>query len=85
MSWLIFPGICVYFLIGWVFAEAFKTDLGENSIESMFWFLFWPVIFLVIVVFSTLFLVSPIISLVVLLFDKAYRYFRPRRANDDVS
>lgn len=84
MSWLIFPGICVYFLIGWVFAEAFKTDLGENSIESMFWFLFWPVIFLVIVVFYTLFLVSPIISLVVLLFDKAYRYFRPRRANDDV-
>lgn len=85
MSWLIFPGICVYFLIGWVFAEAFKTDLGENSIESMFWFLFWPVIFLVIVVLSTLFLVSPIISLVVLLFDKAYRHFRPRRANDDAS
>lgn len=85
MSWLIFPGVCVYFLIGWVFADAFKTDLGENSIESMFWFLFWPVIFLVIVVFYTLFLVSPIISLVVLLFDKAYRYFRPRRANDDAS
>lgn len=85
MSWLIFPGICVYFLIGWVFAEAFKTDLGENGIESMFWFLFWPVIFLVIVVLSTLFLVSPIISLVVLLFDKAYRHCRPRRANDDAS
>ena len=85
MSWLIFPGICVYFLIGWMFAEAFKTDLGENSIESMFWFLFWPVIFLVIVVLTTFFLISPIISLVVLLFDKVYRYFRPRRANDDVS
>ena len=85
MSWLIFPGICVYFLIGWVFAEAFKTDLGEDIVVSIFWFLFWPIGFLVIAVFSVFFLVLSIILLVALIIDRTYKYFRPRRVNDDAS
>lgn len=85
MSWLIFHGICVYFLIGWVFAEAFKTDLGEDIIVPIFWFLFWPIGFLVIAVFSVFFLVLSIILLVALIIDRTYKYFRPRRVNDDAS
>ena len=85
MSWLIFPGICAYFLIGWLLADTFKSDLGENSVESILWFLFWPIIFLVFTVFFITFLVVSFISIVVLAIDRVYRYFRPRRKNDNAS
>ena len=82
MSWLIFPGICAYFLIGWMLADAFKSDLGENSVESILWFLFWPIIFLIFTVLFVFSLVLPLISVVILAIDRVYRYFRPRRKNN---
>lgn len=85
MSWLIFPGICAYFLIGWMLSDAFKSGLGENSVESILWFLFWPINFLVIAVFVVFSLVVSFISVVILAIDRVYRYFRPRRKNNNVS
>lgn len=85
MIWLIFPIICAYFLIGWMLADAFKTDLGENSMESVLWFLFWPANLLVIAVIFTFFLVVSVISFVVLMIGKVYRYFRSREVKRHAS
>ena len=82
MSWLIFPGICAYFLIGWMLSDAFESDLGENSVESILWFLFWPINFLVIAVFFVFSLVLSLISIVILAIDRMHRYFRLRRNNN---
>lgn len=85
MSLLIFPGICLYFLIGWMFADVSKTDLGENSIKSILLFLFWPITFLIIAVFFTFYLVLSVIAAVILAIDRVYRYFRHKRTNDNAS
>ena len=85
MSLLIFPGICLYFLIGWMFADVSKTDLGESSIKSILLFLFWPITFLIIAVFFTFYLVLSVIAAVILAIDRVYRYFRPKRTNDNAS
>ena len=85
MSLLIFPGICLYFLIGWMFADVSKTDLGESSIKSILLFLFWPITFLIIAVFYVFFLVLSLISIAILAIDRVYRYFRHRRTNDNAS
>ena len=85
MSWLIFPGICAYFLIGWILSGVFKSDLGENSVESILWFLFWPINFLVIAVFFVICLVVSLIFILILAIDRVHRYFRPRRKNDNAS
>ena len=85
MCLLIFPGICLYFLIGWMFADVSKTDLGESSIKSILLFLFWPITFLIIAVFFTFYLVLSVIAAVILAIDKVYRYFRPKRTNDNAS
>lgn len=79
MSWLIFPGICAYFLIGWMLSDVFKSDLGENSVESLLWFLFWPINFLVIAVFVIFSLVLSLISIVILAIDRVHGYFRPKK------
>lgn len=85
MSLLIFPGICLYFLIGWMFADVSKTDLVESSIKSILLFLFWPITFLIIAVFYVFFLLLSVISAVILAIDRVYRYFRPKRTNDNAS
>lgn len=85
MSLLIFPGICLYFLIGWMFADVSKTDLGESSIKSILLFLFWPIIFLIIAVFFAFYLVLSVIAAVILAIDRVHRYFRPKRTNDNAS
>ena len=85
MIWLIFPVICTYFLIGWMLADAFKTDLGENSVESVLWFLFWPITLLAIAAVFVFFLALSFISVMILSIDKAYRYFRPRRKRHNAS
>ena len=85
MSLLIFPGICLYFLIGWMFADVSKTDLGESSIKSILLFLFWPIIFLIIAVFFAFYLVLSVIAAMILAIDRVHRYFRPKRTNDNAS
>ena len=85
MSLLIFPGICLYFLIGWMFADVSKTDLGESSIKSILLFLFWPITFLIIAVFFAFYLVLSVISALILAIDRVYRYFRHKRTNDNAS
>ena len=85
MSLLIFPGICLYFLIGWMFADVSKTDLGESSIKSILLFLFWPIIFLIIAVFFAFYLVLSVIAAVFLAIDRVYRYFRHKRTNANAS
>ena len=85
MSLLIFPGICLYFLIGWMFADVSKTDLGESSIKSILLFLFWPVTFLIIAVIFAFYLVLSVISALILAIDRVHRYFRPKRTNDNAS
>ena len=85
MSLLIFPGICLYFLIGWMFADVSKNDLGESSIKSILLFLFWPITFLIIAVIFTFYLVLSVIAALILAIDRVYRYFRPKRTNDNAS
>lgn len=85
MSWLIFPGICAYFLIGWMLADVFKTNLEESDIESILWFLFWPIPLFVFVVFFSVFLIVSFLSIVILLIDKVIRYFKPRRKRPNAS
>lgn len=85
MIWLIFPGICAYFLIGWMLADVFKTDLWESNVESVLWFLFWPIIFLGFTVFFVFSLVLSLISIVILAMDKVHRYLRLRRKNNNAS
>ena len=85
MSLLIFPGVCLYFLIGWMFADVSKTDLGESSIKSILLFLFWPIIFLIIAVFFAFYLVLSVIAAVILAIDRVYRYFIHKRTNDNAS
>lgn len=85
MSLLIFPGVCLYFLIGWMFADVSKTDLGESSIKSILLFLFWPITFLIIAVFYVFFLVLSVISALILAIDRVHRYFRPKRTNNNAS
>lgn len=85
MSLLIFPGVCLYFLIGWMFADVSKTDLGESSIKSILLFLFWPITFLIIAVIFTFYLVLSVIASVILAIDRVYRYFRHKRTNDNAS
>ena len=85
MCLLIFPGICLYFLIGWMFSDVSKTDLGESSIKSILLFLFWPITFLIIAVFYVFFLLLSVISALILAIDRVYRYFRPKRTNDNAS
>lgn len=85
MYLLIFPGICLYFLIGWMFADVSKTDLGESSIKSILLFLFWPITFLIIAVFFTFYLVLSVIAAVILAIDRVYRYFRHKRTNTNAS
>ena len=85
MSLLIFPGICLYFLIGWMFADVSKTDIGESSIKSILLFLFWPITFLIIAVFFAFYIVLSAIAAVILAIDRVYRYFRHKRTNDNAS
>ena len=85
MSWLIFPGICAYFLIGWMLSDAFKSDLVESNIESILWFLFWPIPLFVFVVFFSVFLIVSFVSIMILLIDKVIRYFKPRRKRPNAS
>ena len=87
MNWLIFPGIFLYFLIGWTLADIYvsKADLGGSSMASIFLFLFWPISFLIIAVFFVFCLVLSLISIVILAIDKVHRYFRPKRMNDNDS
>ena len=85
MSWLIFPGICAYFLIGWMLADAFKSDLVESNIESILWFLFWPIPLFVFVVFFSVFLIVSFVAIMILLIDKVIRYFKPRRKRPNAS
>ena len=81
MSWLIFPGICAYFLIGWMLTNVFKTDLEESDIESILWFLFWPIPLL----FFSVFLIVSFLSILILLIVKVIRYFKPRRKRPNAS
>ena len=67
MSWLIFPGICAYFLIGGMLSDAFKTDLGDNSVESILWFLFWPIMLAAVVVFFVACLIVSLFSWIIFL------------------
>lgn len=85
MSWLIFPGICAYFLIGWMLTNVFKTDLEESDIESILWFLFWPIPLFVFVVFFSVFLIVSFLSIMILLIVKVIRYFKPRRKRPNAS
>lgn len=85
MSWLIFPGICAYFLIGWMLADVFKTNLEESDIESILWFLFWPIPLFVFVVSFSVFLIISFVSITILLIVKVIRYFRPRKKRPNAS
>lgn len=85
MFWLIFPGIFLYFLIGGMLADAFRTDLEENDVESALWFILWPIMFAVVVVIFVAYLVVSLFSCVIFLLRKTFRCFRPRGKRPNAS
>lgn len=68
MNLLVFPGICLYFLIGSFFGKVTKSDDNGDELASVVWFMFWPIV-----------IVTIIVMLIIMLFSKfileLYRYF----------
>ena len=79
MVWLAFPIICLYFLIGSMFSNCFKEELGEAELMSAMWYVFWPIMLGVTLFYLSICIVGALIRIVFSLIQKAYRYFKHKR------
>lgn len=48
MKLLIFPGICLYFLVGWLFSKIAGTEEEDDEFGTIAWFLCWPFMILIL-------------------------------------
>lgn len=79
MIWLAFPIICLYFLIGSVLSNYFKEDLGEAELMSAMWYVFWPIMLGVTLVYLSICIVGALICIIFQLIQKVFRYFKHKR------
>lgn len=49
MVLVIFSWICIYFLIGMLFVKLTGSDRHTDEIDSVLWFIFWPLVLATIV------------------------------------
>lgn len=84
MIWLIFPLICLYFLIGSMFSDVFKSELGERDVISALWFLLWPVFTVVLIVYVSLLLIQSAFAYISMTIREIYTYFKSRKKRHDV-
>lgn len=61
MILVIFSWICIYFLIGMLFVKLTGSDRHTDEIDSVLWFIFWPLVLATIVAMFTAALVIRIL------------------------
>lgn len=52
MNLLVFPGICLYFMIGAFLGKLATADPCDDELNYVVWFVFWP--FVIIIIFGLL-------------------------------
>lgn len=79
MVWLVFPIICLYFLIGSMLSNYFKEDFGEAELMSAMWYVFWPIMLGVTLFYLSICIVGGLVWRIFHLIQKVYRYFKHER------
>lgn len=70
MSLIIFPCICSYFIVGYLFSKSIEKDT-DDDFASALWFMFWPVLFCLL-----------ILSVLVAIPIRIHRYFSKEAKGD---
>lgn len=75
MNLLVFPGICIYFMIGAFLGKVCRVSNIDDEIEAVVWFIFWPGIVATIIAAVVVALVIVILKYLAKALLRLHRYF----------
>ena len=74
MNLLIFPVICIYFLIGYGLSRLARTEERDDDVGSIAWFMIWPLMIMLFVTAIVTAVICKVCLIVHRLFNKRYAH-----------